>query len=74
MQNFDHDIGSWEKRQFFRRKLAKIAENYDHNIDPRFGASWYYVHPIQAFVRAIMQWLFLTSWCLKILESMYSNR
>jgi hypothetical protein len=23
------------KRQIFRRKLAKIAENCDHNIDPR---------------------------------------
>jgi hypothetical protein len=23
-----------EKRQFFRRKWAKIAENCDHNIDP----------------------------------------
>jgi hypothetical protein len=34
MQNFDHNIGFWEKRQFFRRKLAKIAENCDHNIDP----------------------------------------
>jgi hypothetical protein len=22
---------------FFRRKLAKIAENNDHNIDPRLG-------------------------------------
>jgi hypothetical protein len=22
------------KRQFLRRKLAKIAENWDHNIDP----------------------------------------
>jgi hypothetical protein len=22
---------------FFRRKLAKIAENYDHNIDPGLG-------------------------------------
>jgi hypothetical protein len=29
---FDHNIG--EKRQFFRRKLAKIAEKCDHNIDP----------------------------------------
>jgi hypothetical protein len=29
MQNFDHDIGFWEKRQF-----SKIAENCDHNIDP----------------------------------------
>jgi hypothetical protein len=35
MQNFDHNIGFWEKRQFFRRKLLKIAENCDHNIDPR---------------------------------------
>jgi hypothetical protein len=25
----------WENRQFFRRKLSKIAENCDHNIDPR---------------------------------------
>jgi hypothetical protein len=35
MRNFDHNIGFWEKRQFFRRKLSKIAENCDHNIDPR---------------------------------------
>jgi hypothetical protein len=34
MQNFDHNIGFWEKRQFFRRKLSKIAENCDHNIGP----------------------------------------
>jgi hypothetical protein len=34
MQNFDHNIGFWEKRQFFRRKSQKIAENCDHNIDP----------------------------------------
>jgi hypothetical protein len=27
MQNFDHNIGFWEKRQFF-------AENFDHIIDP----------------------------------------
>jgi hypothetical protein len=25
MQNFDHNIGFWEKRHFFRRKLAKIV-------------------------------------------------
>jgi hypothetical protein len=37
MQTFDHNIGFREKRQFFRRKLAKIAENCDHNIDPRFN-------------------------------------
>jgi hypothetical protein len=35
MQNFDHNIGFRENRQFFRRKLSKIAENCDHNIDPR---------------------------------------
>jgi hypothetical protein len=35
MQNFNHKIGFWEKRQFFRQKLSKIAENCDHNIDPR---------------------------------------
>jgi hypothetical protein len=34
MQKFDHNIGFWEKRQFVCRKLAKIAENCDHNIDP----------------------------------------
>jgi hypothetical protein len=34
MQNFDHNIGFWEKRQFFRQKLSKIGENCDHNIDP----------------------------------------
>jgi hypothetical protein len=34
LQNFDRIIGFWEKRQFFRRKLAKNAENCDHNIDP----------------------------------------
>jgi hypothetical protein len=26
-----------KKRQFFHRKLAKIAESFDHNIDPRLG-------------------------------------
>jgi hypothetical protein len=35
-EKIDHNIGFWEKRQFFRRKLAKIAENCDHNIDPRW--------------------------------------
>jgi hypothetical protein len=34
MKNFDHNIGFWEKRNFFRRKLSKIAKNCDHNIDP----------------------------------------
>jgi hypothetical protein len=35
MQKFDHNIGFWEKRQFFRRKLSKIAENWNYNIDLR---------------------------------------
>jgi hypothetical protein len=35
MQKFDHNIGFREKRQFFRRKLSKVEENCDHNIDPR---------------------------------------
>jgi hypothetical protein len=34
LQKFYHNIGFWEKRLFFRRKLAKIAEKCDHNIDP----------------------------------------
>jgi hypothetical protein len=34
-KNCDHNIVFFlEKRQFFRRKLGKIAENCDHNIDP----------------------------------------
>jgi hypothetical protein len=36
MQNFDNNIVFWEKRQLFRRKLSKIAENCDHNIDPEY--------------------------------------
>jgi hypothetical protein len=39
MQKFDNNIGFWEKRQFFRRKFPKIAENCDHNIDPRFDSA-----------------------------------
>jgi hypothetical protein len=34
LKKIDHNIGFWEKCQFCRRKLAKIAENCDHNIDP----------------------------------------
>jgi hypothetical protein len=33
-KQIDNNIGFWEKRQFFRRKLAKIAENCDHDVDP----------------------------------------
>jgi hypothetical protein len=35
-KNCDHNVGFWEKRQFFRRKLAKIAANCYHNTDPRW--------------------------------------
>jgi hypothetical protein len=31
------------KTPFFRRKLAKIAENCDHNIDPRMIASDFFI-------------------------------
>jgi hypothetical protein len=34
MQTFDHNIEFWENLQYLRRKLAKIAENCDHDIDP----------------------------------------
>jgi hypothetical protein len=34
MQIFDHNIGFEKNTNFFRRKLSKIAENCDHNIDP----------------------------------------
>jgi hypothetical protein len=37
MQKINHNIGFWEKRQFFRRKSSKIAENCDYNIGPRLG-------------------------------------
>jgi hypothetical protein len=32
-EKIDLNIGFWEKRQFVRRKLAKIAENCDHTTD-----------------------------------------
>jgi hypothetical protein len=35
MQKFDHNIGYWENA-ILSRKLAQIAENCDHNIDPRY--------------------------------------
>jgi hypothetical protein len=34
LKKIDHNICFLEERQFFRRKLGKIAENCDHNIDP----------------------------------------
>jgi hypothetical protein len=35
LQKFDHNFGFWEKRQYFRRKLAQIADNCDDMyIDP----------------------------------------
>jgi hypothetical protein len=33
-KKIDHNICFREKRQVFRQKLGKIAENCDHNIDP----------------------------------------
>jgi hypothetical protein len=37
-------VGFYEKRQFFRRKSAKIAKNCDHNTNPRFCAYWVIVY------------------------------
>jgi hypothetical protein len=55
MQNFDHNIGFWEKRQFFRRKLSKIAENCDHNIDP-WDRCWDFLwHFRRKYVYAILK-------------------
>jgi hypothetical protein len=34
-QKRDHLIVLWKKTTFLRRKLVKIAENIDHNIEPR---------------------------------------
>jgi hypothetical protein len=42
MQKFHHDIGFREKRQFVRRKLPKIAENCDHNIDLSIACEFFY--------------------------------
>jgi hypothetical protein len=65
-----------EKRQFFRRKLAKIAENCDHNIDPRGFCSVgcfthddiYFLYKKQKYFRAktfifvmITQTIYITS-------------
>jgi hypothetical protein len=33
-KNCDQNIGFWEKRQIFRRKLAKTAEICDNSISP----------------------------------------
>jgi hypothetical protein len=50
----DHNIGYWEIRHFFRRKLSKIAENCDHNIDPRcnyfLNFLWLPTNPILPFI------------------------
>jgi hypothetical protein len=34
LQKIEDSIGFLEKRQFSRRKLAKLEENCDHNIGP----------------------------------------
>jgi hypothetical protein len=51
MLNFDHNIGFWEKRQFFCRKLAKIAENCDHNIGPWSFSYWNIFHTLRKRAR-----------------------
>jgi hypothetical protein len=51
----DHNIGFWEKRQFFHRKLGKIAENYNHNIDPRSGC-WGNFFLVQKRIKTVPKW------------------
>jgi hypothetical protein len=48
MQKFYHNIGFWEKRQLFRRKMSKIAENRDHNIDPWRWTKFLYLSTVNA--------------------------
>jgi hypothetical protein len=54
MQKYDHYIGFREKRQFFRRKWAKIAENCDRNIDPRRQCFDHYFWQFSAKILAIL--------------------
>jgi hypothetical protein len=46
----------FEKNAIFRRKLAKIAENCDHSIDPRLGEF------------SLLGWLFILGSYLKITQ------
>jgi hypothetical protein len=39
-KNSDHNIGLWEKRQFFRQNLSKVPENRDYNIDPSLNMKY----------------------------------
>jgi hypothetical protein len=34
-KKIDNNIGFWEKRQYFSRKLAKVADYFDRNIGHR---------------------------------------
>jgi hypothetical protein len=43
-RKIDHNNGFWEKRHFFLRKLANIAENCDHNIDPWIFIQYIYIY------------------------------
>jgi hypothetical protein len=55
-KNCDNNIGFWEKRHFFRRKLEKIAENYDHNIDPRIETA------LQARLKVVCIYVMSCTW------------
>jgi hypothetical protein len=47
----------FEKNAFFRRKLAKIAENCDHNFDPRPPGLF-------ELKKSFILYLWLASWLL----------
>jgi hypothetical protein len=60
------DSNKIEKRQFFRKKMAKIAENCDHNIGPWYTkcipttyTSFYYFQETSRCVANISRHLFL---------------
>jgi hypothetical protein len=69
---FDHNIGFWEKRQFFRWKLSKIAENCDHNIDPRsdclIHTRWYHCLKVGSLPPC---WATRINMASRLLPSMY---
>jgi hypothetical protein len=50
----DRNIGFQEERQSFRQKLAKIAINSDHNIEPVFELFYDFANETCAVVRSFI--------------------
>jgi hypothetical protein len=64
-KNCDHNIVFWEKRQFFRRKLSKISENFDHNIDPGYFSEITAQNEAQSLFDKFNTLKFFSLWCSK---------